>query len=355
MRHDRPSRPGARLPRAGRPRRRGRRSGAFGSAQPTAAATFSTSPTRSASSGLPPCRISSPGRQQVLRGAARAGRCPQRRATSSTCDLADPLQVRRAERAVASPRARCSCRRSAASTRNAAQRYGPGAASPPVAVDARPVVGVGAGVEPALDVAAEQAPVRSSPPCASAHFMSWRRDVTIDSRDAVLDPHRPPRLARERDRDRLHLRIRLRAEAAAEVRDDRRARSRAARSNSAGDLGAHEERVLAGRPERDLVAARPGRSPCASPSRTGRPPRSSGARSHWATCQHPFLVRAEIAALFELPLSSVRVIVPYLGGGFGSKSYTKMEPITVALARKARRVPDPEPRRRVDGDLRRHA
>jgi CO/xanthine dehydrogenase Mo-binding subunit len=57
----------------------------------------------------------------------------------------------------------------------------------------------------------------------------------------------------------------------------------------------------------------------------------------WASCQHPFLVRAELAALFELPLASVRVIVPFLGGGFGSKSYTKMEPVTVALARKARR------------------
>lgn len=57
----------------------------------------------------------------------------------------------------------------------------------------------------------------------------------------------------------------------------------------------------------------------------------------WATCQHPFLVRAEIADLFGVPLSRVRVIVPYLGGGFGSKSYTKMEPVTVALARKARR------------------
>ncbi len=57
----------------------------------------------------------------------------------------------------------------------------------------------------------------------------------------------------------------------------------------------------------------------------------------WATCQHPFLVRAEIAALFGLPLGRVRIIVPYLGGGFGSKSYTKMEPITVALARKAGR------------------
>ena len=36
-------------------------------------------------------------------------------------------------------------------------------------------------------------------------------------------------------------------------------------------------------------------------------------------------------------LNSVRVIVPYLGGGFGSKSYTKMEPITAALARHAGR------------------
>ncbi len=55
----------------------------------------------------------------------------------------------------------------------------------------------------------------------------------------------------------------------------------------------------------------------------------------WATCQHPFLVRAELADLFAMPLSQVRIVVPYLGGGFGSKSYTKMEPITVALARKA--------------------
>jgi len=38
--------------------------------------------------------------------------------------------------------------------------------------------------------------------------------------DAILDPHRPPGLARKRDRQRLHLRIRLRAETASEVRDD---------------------------------------------------------------------------------------------------------------------------------------
>jgi CO/xanthine dehydrogenase Mo-binding subunit len=57
----------------------------------------------------------------------------------------------------------------------------------------------------------------------------------------------------------------------------------------------------------------------------------------WASCQHPFLVRAEIADLFGISLSRVRIVVPYLGGGFGSKSYTKLEPIAVALARKAGR------------------
>jgi CO/xanthine dehydrogenase Mo-binding subunit len=57
----------------------------------------------------------------------------------------------------------------------------------------------------------------------------------------------------------------------------------------------------------------------------------------WSSCQHPFLVRQEIAGLFGLPLDLVQVIVPFLGGGFGSKSYTKMEPLTAAIARKARR------------------
>jgi CO/xanthine dehydrogenase Mo-binding subunit len=57
----------------------------------------------------------------------------------------------------------------------------------------------------------------------------------------------------------------------------------------------------------------------------------------WSSCQHPFLVRQEMAALFGLPLDQVQVIVPFLGGGFGSKSYTKMEPLTAAIARKAAR------------------
>ncbi|HWP35476.1 MAG TPA: molybdopterin cofactor-binding domain-containing protein [Thermodesulfobacteriota bacterium] len=54
----------------------------------------------------------------------------------------------------------------------------------------------------------------------------------------------------------------------------------------------------------------------------------------WASCAHPFIVQAELAQLFGLPLAAVEVIVPYVGGAYGSKSYTKIEPLVVALARK---------------------
>ncbi len=57
----------------------------------------------------------------------------------------------------------------------------------------------------------------------------------------------------------------------------------------------------------------------------------------WASAQHPFLVRAELARIFRLPLSAVQLIIPFVGGGFGSKSYTKIEPLVAALARKAKR------------------
>jgi CO/xanthine dehydrogenase Mo-binding subunit len=59
--------------------------------------------------------------------------------------------------------------------------------------------------------------------------------------------------------------------------------------------------------------------------------------SVWATTQNPFVVRTQLANIFKVPVSKVRVIVPYLGGGYGGKVYPKVEPITVALAQKAGR------------------
>jgi CO/xanthine dehydrogenase Mo-binding subunit len=63
----------------------------------------------------------------------------------------------------------------------------------------------------------------------------------------------------------------------------------------------------------------------------------SGALTVWASTQNPFSVRVELAKMFGVPLSRIRVIVPHLGGGFGSKTYAKLEPLTAVLARAAGR------------------
>jgi CO/xanthine dehydrogenase Mo-binding subunit len=50
------------------------------------------------------------------------------------------------------------------------------------------------------------------------------------------------------------------------------------------------------------------------------------------TAQHPFQVREDLARIFDLPLNAVRVRSPLLGGGYGSKSYTKVEPLAAVGA-----------------------
>jgi CO/xanthine dehydrogenase Mo-binding subunit len=57
----------------------------------------------------------------------------------------------------------------------------------------------------------------------------------------------------------------------------------------------------------------------------------------WASCQDPFTLRDHLSGIFRLPLSRVRVIVPYVGGGYGGKLYVKAEPIAAALSWKTRR------------------
>jgi CO/xanthine dehydrogenase Mo-binding subunit len=57
----------------------------------------------------------------------------------------------------------------------------------------------------------------------------------------------------------------------------------------------------------------------------------------YSSAQHPFMVRHDLKSVFNLPVSSVRLIVPFVGGGYGSKSYTKIEPLVAACAWKAKR------------------
>jgi CO/xanthine dehydrogenase Mo-binding subunit len=53
--------------------------------------------------------------------------------------------------------------------------------------------------------------------------------------------------------------------------------------------------------------------------------------------QSPSIVRTQLAEIFRLSENQVRVVVPLVGGAYGAKVYAKVEPITAALARKARR------------------
>ncbi len=52
----------------------------------------------------------------------------------------------------------------------------------------------------------------------------------------------------------------------------------------------------------------------------------------WATSQTPFVLRSQLAAIFNVPVTGVRVIVSTLGGGYGSKCYPKVEPIAAVMA-----------------------
>jgi len=54
----------------------------------------------------------------------------------------------------------------------------------------------------------------------------------------------------------------------------------------------------------------------------------------WSATQSPFPVRQELARIFGLPFSAVRVIVPHVGGGYGAKSGIKTEAIAACLSRR---------------------
>src|ERR1700730_10433347 len=57
----------------------------------------------------------------------------------------------------------------------------------------------------------------------------------------------------------------------------------------------------------------------------------------WSCNQDPFVLRSDIARIFGRHANSIRIHASYVGGGFGGKSFCKMEPLVVRLALKAGR------------------
>lgn len=52
----------------------------------------------------------------------------------------------------------------------------------------------------------------------------------------------------------------------------------------------------------------------------------------WSSNQCPYMVRTELSDALKIPLSKIRIIVPYVGGGFGNKLELKAEAMATALA-----------------------
>ncbi|HEX5636011.1 MAG TPA: molybdopterin cofactor-binding domain-containing protein, partial [Gammaproteobacteria bacterium] len=65
----------------------------------------------------------------------------------------------------------------------------------------------------------------------------------------------------------------------------------------------------------------------------------NGQLTVWATSQSPFAIRNLLAKAFHLTECRVRVIAPFVGGGFGCKAGLTMESIPVALALKCKGRP----------------
>ncbi|MBI4527478.1 MAG: xanthine dehydrogenase family protein molybdopterin-binding subunit [Deltaproteobacteria bacterium] len=57
----------------------------------------------------------------------------------------------------------------------------------------------------------------------------------------------------------------------------------------------------------------------------------------WVGTQDPFALQEHVAEIFHVPLNKVRVIVPYVGGGYGGKLSVKAEPLAAVLSWRARR------------------
>ncbi|MGD9536759.1 MAG: xanthine dehydrogenase family protein molybdopterin-binding subunit [Alphaproteobacteria bacterium] len=63
----------------------------------------------------------------------------------------------------------------------------------------------------------------------------------------------------------------------------------------------------------------------------------AGQAELWCTTQGHFIVRAHCAKLLGMEMSQIRVTATEIGGGFGGKTVVYLEPVALALSRKAKR------------------
>ena len=63
--------------------------------------------------------------------------------------------------------------------------------------------------------------------------------------------------------------------------------------------------------------------------------RSDGTIEVWSSTQSPFTVRYLLGVIFGVPISSITIHAPFIGGGFGGKAGLNFEPLVVLLSRKA--------------------
>ena len=64
---------------------------------------------------------------------------------------------------------------------------------------------------------------------------------------------------------------------------------------------------------------------------------AGGKLSIWTSTQAAYVVRSMVGSLLRIPFHKVRVIVPHVGGGFGGKAQTVLEPYCALLAQHAGR------------------
>ena len=67
-------------------------------------------------------------------------------------------------------------------------------------------------------------------------------------------------------------------------------------------------------------------------------PGADGKLTIWTTTQAPFVIREQVAAALEIPLTKVKVIPTEIGGGFGGKIHSFVEHIIALLALKSGRA-----------------